>query len=109
MGISLTVNHRRHSTSAAGTLLDFLRSEGLTGAKEGCAEGECGACTVVMVRPRENGSGYVPVNSCLLLTAQCAGHEFLTVEALSGNQPAQQAMVAEAGSQCGYCTPGFIM
>jgi xanthine dehydrogenase small subunit len=94
------------------TLLDFLRSHSLTGAKEGCAEGECGACTVVMVRPDGAGSTYVPVNSCLLFLPMCAGQEVWTVEALANGgplAPAQQAMVDNAGSQCGYCTPGFVM
>ena len=86
------------------TLLDFLRSHSLTGAKEGCAEGECGACTVVMVRPDGAGSTYVPVNSCLLFVPMCAGQEVWTVEALANGgplAPAQQAMVDNAGSQCG--------
>jgi xanthine dehydrogenase small subunit len=55
------------------TLLDYLRSRGLTGAKEGCAEGECGSCTVVMVRPCGDGSAYMPVNSCLMLLPMAAG------------------------------------
>src|SRR5258707_10368236 len=90
------------------TVLDFVRSQGLTGAKEGCAEGECGACTVLMVQDR----GYVPVNSCLLFLPMVAGQELLTVEGLAGSGPlteAQRAMVECGGSQCGYCTPGFVM
>jgi xanthine dehydrogenase small subunit len=96
------------------TLLDFVRAHGLTGAKEGCAEGECGACTVVMVKER----GYLPVNSCLLFLPMVAGQEIYTVEALASGTgiPAcvvlsevQQAMVDCGGSQCGYCTPGFVM
>src|SRR5215813_354543 len=94
------------------TLLDFLRARGLTGAKEGCAEGECGACTVVMVRQRGPGLQtrpvYTPVNSCLMFVSQAAGQEIYTVEALAANgalHPVQQAMVECAGSQCGYCTP----
>src|SRR5215468_10020669 len=93
------------------TLLDFLRARGLTGSKEGCAEGECGACAVVMVRQNGEGSAFCPVNSCLLLLPMAAGHEIYTVEALSrGNRLAsvQQAMVDYGGSQCGYCTPGFV-
>src|SRR5580704_10646520 len=93
-------------------LLDYLRSRGLTGAKEGCAEGECGSCTVVMVRPCGEGSAYIPVNSCLVFLPMAAGHEIYTVEALArGGElaPAQQAMAAAGGSQCGYCTPGFVM
>ena len=120
------------------TLLDFLRSRGLTGAKEGCAEGECGACTVLMVgrtappptapisgpdaphpqaptpgpRPPAPACAYVPVNSCLLFLPMVAGQEIYTVEALANHGPlteAQQAMVDFGGSQCGYCTPGFVM
>jgi xanthine dehydrogenase molybdopterin binding subunit/xanthine dehydrogenase small subunit len=98
------------------TLLDFLRGHGLTGAKEGCAEGECGACTVIMVRNRSEGlqagASYVPVNSCLIFLPMIAGQEIYTVEALAAGgklHPVQQAMVECGGSQCGYCTPGFIM
>jgi xanthine dehydrogenase small subunit len=106
---------RAESFPAQTTLLDFLRSRGLTGAKEGCAEGECGACAVVMVRPRGDGaeaSTYVPVNSCLLFLPMAAGQEIYTVEALAEGGPlgpVQQAMVDFGGSQCGYCTPGFVM
>ena len=94
------------------TLLDFIRSRGLTGAKEGCAEGECGACTVVMVRPCRSGTAYVSVNSCLLFLPMVAGQEIYTVEALAAGgplAPVQQAIAAAGGSQCGYCTPGFVM
>src|ERR1051326_1729790 len=94
------------------TLLDHLRARGLTGAKEGCAEGECGACTVVTVQHRDGRSAYVPVNSCLMLLPMAAGQEIYTVEALAANSslhPAQQAMIECGGSQCGYCTPGFVM
>ena len=95
------------------TLLDFLRSNGCTGAKEGCAEGECGACAVILVRPNKSGgSRYVPVNSCLMLAGMATGLEILTVEGLArGNElcEAQSAMAAAGGSQCGYCTPGFVM
>src|SRR5579862_2095860 len=65
------------------TLLDMLRERGLTGAKEGCAEGECGACTVVTVENTSAGVAYVPVNSCLLLLPMAAGREIYTVEALA--------------------------
>ncbi len=94
------------------TLLDFIRSRGLTGAKEGCAEGECGACAVVMVRQNGAGSAYSPFNSCLMLLPMAAGQEIYTVEALAQNgqlAAVQQAMVDHGGSQCGYCTPGFVM
>ena len=101
--------------SVQTTLLDFLRERGLTGAKEGCAEGECGACTVVLVGSGArggSGSVYRPVNSCLMFLPAAAGHEIYTVEALAAGgklAPAQEAMAAAGGSQCGYCTPGFVM
>jgi xanthine dehydrogenase small subunit len=98
--------------TAQTTLLDYLRSRGLTGAKEGCAEGECGSCTVVMVRPCGEGSAYRPLNSCLVFLPMAAGHEIYTVEALARGgelHPAQRAMARAGGSQCGYCTPGFVM
>src|SRR5688500_15643216 len=96
-----------------GTLLDFIRARGLTGAKEGCAEGECGACAVVLVA--EHGAGacaYRPVNSCLMPLALAAHHEIHTVESLAEDgrlAPAQQAMADASGPQGGYCTPGFVM
>jgi xanthine dehydrogenase small subunit len=94
------------------TLLDFLRARGLTGAKEGCAEGECGACTVVMVADEAGRAAYRALNSCLVLLPTIAGHEIYTVESLAASgalSDAQQAMAAAGGSQCGYCTPGFVM
>ena len=94
------------------TLLDYVRSQGLTGSKEGCAEGECGACTVLLVKPNGTGSKLVPVNSCLVLLPMAAGQEVYTVEALelAGKlADVQQAMIEMGGSQCGYCTPGFIV
>jgi xanthine dehydrogenase small subunit len=94
------------------TLLDFLRGHGLTGAKEGCAEGECGACTVAMVSGNGSGSQYKAVNSCLMFVADAVDREFVTVEALAEGDrlaEAQQAMAANGSSQCGYCTPGFVM
>ncbi len=94
------------------TLLDFVRAQGLTGTKEGCAEGECGACTVAVVKSNGSGSQYVPINSCLLLLPMAAGLDIYTVEALARDgklAEVQQAMVDCGGSQCGYCTPGFVM
>jgi len=98
--------------STPWSLLDFLRERGLTGSKEGCAEGECGACAVVLTMPRNGGSEYRAVNSCLIPLATIAGHEVLTVEglALDGRLAHAQTALAGAGaSQCGYCTPGFVM
>jgi xanthine dehydrogenase small subunit len=103
-----------HSLSIEGasphtTLLDYLRSAGLTGAKEGCAEGECGACTVVVVA---DGPSYRPVNSCLVFLPMAAGQEIYTVESLAAHgelAECQKAIAEAGGSQCGYCTPGFVM
>uniref|UniRef100_Q02C49 Molybdopterin dehydrogenase, FAD-binding n=1 Tax=Solibacter usitatus (strain Ellin6076) TaxID=234267 RepID=Q02C49_SOLUE len=101
-----------HAPNSQTTLLDFLRSRGLTGAKEGCAEGECGACTVAFVRAHDHGSVYCPVNSCLIFLPMVAGQEIYTVEALAASgelNPVQQSIGERGGSQCGYCTPGFVM
>ena len=83
-------------------LLDVLREEcGLTGTKEGCGEGECGACTVLV-----DGE---PVCSCLVPVAQVAGASVATIEGLGDDHPLQHAFMAEVGAQCGICTPGMIM
>jgi xanthine dehydrogenase small subunit len=94
------------------TLLDYLRARGLTGSKEGCAEGECGACTVVMVKQHGAQSAYRAVNSCLMFLPSAAGQEIYTIESLASGgrlHEAQQALASAGGSQCGYCTPGFVM
>ena len=94
------------------TLLDFVRQRGLTGAKEGCAEGECGACAVALVEPDVAGSAYRVVNSCLMFLPMAADREIYTVESLAATgelAEAQRAMAAAGGSQCGYCTPGFVV
>jgi xanthine dehydrogenase small subunit len=94
------------------TLLDFVRARGLTGAKEGCAEGECGACAVALVDAQGGGSAFRVVNSCLMFLPMAAGREIYTVEALAESgelSEAQRVMAAAGGSQCGYCTPGFVM
>ncbi|MCD6253630.1 MAG: (2Fe-2S)-binding protein [Thermotogae bacterium] len=87
------------------TLLDVLREKlYLTGAKEGCGNGECGACTVLF-----NGK---PVNSCLVLAPEADGAEITTVEAFSADgklDPVQEAFIEEGALQCGFCTPGFIV
>ena len=95
------------------TLLDWLRARHLTGAKEGCAEGDCGACTIVVVdRTPEGRRCFRSVNSCIALLPTMAGKDLWTVEgirALGGaHHPVQTAMAKNYGSQCGYCTPGFI-
>lgn len=95
------------------SLLRWLRRQHLPGTKEGCADGDCGACTVALVEAGVDGSTELrAVNSCLLPMGLMPGREVLTVEALADGDalhPVQQAMVDCAGSQCGYCTPGFVM
>ncbi|MFW5920351.1 MAG: xanthine dehydrogenase small subunit [Polyangiales bacterium] len=95
------------------TLLQWLRDRGLTGTKEGCAEGECGACAVALVRRDPQGrTRYDAINSCLMLLGATAGHEVWTVEGVGrpgALHPVQRAMVEQGGSQCGYCTPGFVV
>ena len=96
------------------TLLTWLReTRRLVGTKEGCAEGDCGACTVVLAEPGADGAvSYQPANSCILFLGALDGREVITVEGLKNGaalHPAQQAMVDCHGSQCGFCTPGFVM
>ena len=106
------LNGEVQSASAAPTvtLLDWLReTRGLTGTKEGCNEGDCGACTV-MIRDE---AGARAVNACLLMLPQIAGKSVTTVEGLGDPagelHPVQEAMVAHHGAQCGFCTPGIVM
>ena len=107
MKVRFTVNGRAATVEADADmrLLDALREElHLTGTKEGCGEGECGACTVLL-----DGR---PVNSCLVLAVQAEGRDVLTVEGLADGprlHPVQQAFVDAGGVQCGFCTPGFMM
>lgn len=96
------------------TLLDWLREErGLTGTKEGCNEGDCGACTVMVSQYRDGEVVHNAINSCILFLPQAHGKAVHTVEGVSGPSgqlhPVQEAMVRLHGSQCGFCTPGFIM
>ncbi len=95
------------------TLLDWLRRSGRTGSKCGCAEGDCGACTVALVeRDAAGRPAYRAINSCITLLPMVASREVVTIEGLArGDElhPVQRSMVEHAGSQCGYCTPGFVM
>jgi xanthine dehydrogenase small subunit len=104
---------RLAGTSPHLTLLDWLRlHDNATGTKEGCAEGDCGACTVVLRRRAGSGVAYAPVNACITLAGQADGAEIITVEDLAAEgrlHPVQQALVDCHGSQCGFCTPGFAM
>ncbi|WP_439136708.1 xanthine dehydrogenase small subunit [Roseicyclus sp.] len=93
------------------TLLDWLREERrLTGTKEGCNEGDCGACTVMVTNPEGTSRA---LNACILFMPQLAGHAVRTIEGIAGPDgalhPVQQAMVDHHGSQCGFCTPGFVV
>ncbi|MEP5514577.1 MAG: 2Fe-2S iron-sulfur cluster-binding protein, partial [Bauldia litoralis] len=95
-------------------LLDYLREiEGATGTKEGCGEGDCGACTVALGRVRDGKMTYEPVNSCIQLLGQVDGCEVVAVEDLADRDgelhPVQSAMHDTHASQCGFCTPGFVM
>ncbi len=120
---SVVVNGRERRLGEVGghvTLLDWLRAEGLTGSKEGCAEGECGACAVMVLRPGTgDGSGsdgqarssWVALNACLAPAAALDGQEVRTAEGLGradALHPVQHEMAVRGGSQCGYCTPGFV-
>jgi xanthine dehydrogenase molybdopterin binding subunit/xanthine dehydrogenase small subunit len=95
------------------TLLDYLRTHGCTGSKQGCAEGDCGACTVAIVDRDAHGQPtYRAINSCIALLPMFAGREVITVDGLAEGtklHPAQSTMVEHYGSQCGYCTPGFVV
>jgi xanthine dehydrogenase small subunit len=96
------------------TLLEVLREDlGCTGTKEGCGEGDCGACTVVIAEPHEGSLRYRAINSCIRLAHSVDGMALWTVEDLAADDgtlhPAQEAMVQAHGSQCGFCTPGFVM
>lgn len=95
------------------TLLEWLRARGLTGTKEGCAEGECGACAVAMIHAGPDGRArYQSVNACLLPMGAIVGRELVTVEGIGSRphlHPVQRALAEGGGSQCGYCTPGFVV
>lgn len=106
--LNLTVNEKPYSLEVASNLrlVDLLRDQlGLTGTKEGCGVGECGACTVIM-------NGQI-VNSCLVLAGQVEGAMITTIEGVQGPEgqlhPIQQAFIDKGAVQCGYCTPGMVL
>ncbi len=105
--IRLTVNEKEYELQVKpwATLLDIIRDDlGLTGTKEGCGEGECGACTVIV-----DGKA---VNSCIMLAAEANGKKVTTIEGLADGDklhPVQEAFLEMGGMQCGFCTPGMIL
>ncbi len=113
---TVTVNGRHFALTELEphlSVLDWLRRAGFTGAKEGCAEGECGACAVMVARPDDTGEGtsWMAFNACLVPMASMDGQELLTSEGLGGPDAlheVQEQMAKRGGSQCGYCTPGFV-
>lgn len=115
--IKFLLNGREVSLNTVGaseTLLDYLRlSRRLTGTKEGCAEGDCGACTVLVGRILDGGLRYEPVNACIRFLASLDGCHVVTIEHLRSADgtlhPVQKAMVEHHASQCGFCTPGIVM
>ena len=111
-GVETTVSPER----ADVTLLNWLRQDrGLTGSKEGCAEGDCGACSVVVaqVDHTKGRISHHAANACILFLPMIDGLSITTVEGIAGPKgewhPVQEAMVKHHGSQCGFCTPGFIL
>jgi carbon-monoxide dehydrogenase small subunit len=105
--IQLIVNNHRREVTVPGnmTLMRMLREElALTGTKNGCSAGECGACTVLL-----DGE---PVNSCMVLAVECDGTNIVTVEGLAEDKrlsAIQEAIISEGGVQCGFCTPGILI
>src|SRR3954471_12223920 len=100
--VAINGKRRKLDVHPLKRLLDVLREDcALTGTKEGCGEGECGACTVLV-----DGA---PVNSCLVPAAHADGARITTIEGLGGRHPLQRAFVEHNGAQCGICTPGMIM
>ena len=113
-GTAVNVNGRVRpldGVAAHTTALDWLRDTGLSGSKEGCAEGECGACAMLLATPTpEGGTAWTPINACLVPVYALNGQEIVTAEGLGSPDalhPVQEKLAEAGGSQCGYCTPGF--
>ena len=118
--IDFLLGDQRVSVSSAApetTVLEWLRGNRRTGTKEGCAEGDCGACTVVVAEEKDGRLRYRAVNACIQPLVSLDGRQLITVEDLAepgshdfdSLHPVQKAIVAQHGSQCGFCTPGFVM
>jgi xanthine dehydrogenase small subunit len=120
INIPIVIDGKRSNLSCAHacqTLLHALNQNGFLGTKEGCGDGDCGACTVTLLASSvDGGVKPIAINSCLIPVAQLHGQSIMTVEGVAATaqtpgtlHPVQQALVDCAGSQCGYCTPGFVM
>ena len=113
--ISFVLNDQEYSTELppGAVTLDLLRREaGWVGTREGCREGDCGACTVLLGEPLQPGIKYMAVNSCILPVGELQGRHLVTIEGVNRYKelsPVQQIFVDEGASQCGFCTPGLIM
>ncbi len=112
--INFLLNNKNVSTELPSgmVVLDFLRHlQRLVGTKEGCREGDCGACLILVGKLDGDTVSYQPVNSCLLPLAELNGKHIVTIEGLNNQElnPIQQAIVNEGATQCGYCTPGIII
>lgn len=112
----ITINGRKISVNGVSptiTLLQYLKQKDYVGTKEGCSDGDCGACTIVVISKDKTGAPqYQAMNSCIIPLGSVIGKEIVTVEGIMIDgklHPVQEAMVKTGGSQCGYCTPGFIM
>ena len=110
----IILNNERFDVSNSDpntSLLDWIRiGKDLKGTKEGCAEGDCGACSILL--SPINGGEYRPANSCLLKIGQVSGSNILTIEGIGSKDkpsPIQEALTSHGGSQCGFCTPGFLV